>query len=257
MHLTRPRLRQAPLRVAGQSLDEQIQRVIARDGYEALLPAALLVMVAFWEWTRWYDPTPRPVLLTCVALGSVGWAALKLWRARATVGRLRLGRDGERQVAEVLEQLRERGYRVFHDIQADGFNVDHLLVGPQGLFLIETKARSKPVHGQANVRYDGEAVTVAGARPRRNPIRQATALASWVADLVEESSGRRCFVRPVVLFPEWFIEIATKNPSVWVLNPKMLAVFIGREPTRLGSEDIELISFHVSRYVRAEVNGRS
>jgi hypothetical protein len=42
-----------------------------------------------------------------------------------------------------------------------------------------------------------------------------------------------------------------------VLNPKMLAGFIGREPTRLGSEDIELISFHVSRYVRAEVNGRS
>lgn len=254
MRLTRSPFRSKPLRVAGQSLDEEIQRVVARDGYETLLPAGLLVMVAVWEWCRWLVPTPRPVLVSTVALGAVGWAAYKLWRARDTVRRLRLGRDGERQVAEALEQLRERGYRVLHDIQGDGFNVDHLLVGPQGLFLIETKARSKPMQGPVNVRYDGDAVTVAGSRPRRNPIHQATALASWVADLVEESSGRRCFVRPVVLFPGWFIDITVRNPTVWVLNPKMLAAFIDREPTRLGPEDVELISSHVARHVRSEVS---
>jgi hypothetical protein len=256
MRLIRPRDRSRSLRVAGQSLDEAIQRVIARDGYETLLPAALLVMVAFWEWIRWYDPTPRPLPVTGVAVGAVCWAAYRLWKGRQAVGRFRLGRDGERRVAEELEKLRQRGFRVFHDIQGDGFNVDHLLVGPQGVFLIETKTRRKRVRGQVRIRYDGQAVTFPGDRPRRAAIRQATALASWIADLVHESSGRRCFVRPVVLIPDWYVDVTVEDPSVWVLNPKMLAGFIAREPSRLGPEDVELIAAQICRHVRAEARPR-
>lgn len=249
--LRRSPVREEPLRVAGQVLDEEIQRVIRRDGYEAMLPAGLLAMLAVWEWLRWYVPTPRPGLMSLVALVAIGWAALKLHRARATVRRLQLGRNGERAVADVLEQLRVRGYRVFHDIQGDGFNVDHLLVGPQGLFVVETKTRSKPTRGLATIRYDGESLTVAGEHPHREPIQQALALARWVSDLVNDSSSRNCFVRPVVLYPGRYIEITVKTPSVWVLNPRMLAAHITREPTRLSVEDITLISFHISRYVRS------
>ncbi len=213
------------------------------------MPAALLAMIAIWEWIRWFSPMPGPELLTAIALAAIGWASSKVRRARATIERLKLGRDAERDVAEALEQLRERGYRVFHDIPAAGVTVNHLLVGPQGLFLVETRTRPRPARGVGRIRYDGETLTVAGHRGEREPIQQAMAQASWIADLVSDSSGRNYFVRPVVLFPGWFVERIARKTSVWVLNPKTLATLIDREPTRLGPEDITLIALHVSRHV--------
>lgn len=37
--------------------------------------------------------------------------------------------EGERAVGQFLEQLREQGFHVFHDVVGTGFNVDHVLVG--------------------------------------------------------------------------------------------------------------------------------
>src|SRR5207245_284771 len=83
-------------------------------------------------------------------------------RARKRIKALRLARDGERAVAELLDGMRETGYRVFHDLVGPGFNVDHVLVGRHGLFLVGTKTISKPATGAATVRYDGESVRVGG-----------------------------------------------------------------------------------------------
>jgi hypothetical protein len=225
--------------------------MVERDAYEAVVPAALLTLIAVWEWIRWLSPMPGPELLTAIALAAIGWASVKVRRARATIEQLKLGLDREREVADALEQLRDRGYRVFHDIPGPGFNVDHLLVGPQGLFLVETRTRVRPARGAGRIRYDGEALIVAGQRGDRDLIQQAMAQARWVADLVSDSSGRNCFVRAVVLFPGWFVERLARTTSVWVLNPKLLAIAVDREPTRLGPEDIQLVASHVAHYVAA------
>jgi hypothetical protein len=51
-----------------------------------------------------------------------------------------LGGDKEREVAAVLEPLREQGWLVTHDIKKDrGGNVDHFVNGPGGAYVIETK----------------------------------------------------------------------------------------------------------------------
>ncbi|MBI4220105.1 MAG: NERD domain-containing protein [Chloroflexi bacterium] len=175
-------------------------------------------------------------------------------KARRALKNLRLARDGERAVAQFLEQVREKGYRVFHDIVGPDFNVDHVLVGPHGVFVIETKTISKPAAGDPRVEYDGETVRVAGYTPDRDPVRQASALAKWVGDLVKESAGKVAFVRPVVLYPGWYVEdrFSGARPAVWVLNPKAFPAFLAHEPMRLAAEDIKLISFHLSRYVRSE-----
>ena len=47
-------------------------------------------------------------------------------KARALV----LGERGELVVAEQLEELRADGFRCFHDIVQNGFNIDHVVVGP-------------------------------------------------------------------------------------------------------------------------------
>jgi hypothetical protein len=55
--------------------------------------------------------------------------------------RLLSGAVAERRVGETLEELRQQGWDVRHDIEQryEG-NIDHLASGPNGVYLIETKA---------------------------------------------------------------------------------------------------------------------
>jgi hypothetical protein len=89
---------------------------------------------------------------------------------------------------------------IFHDLIGNDFNVDHVLVGPAGIFTVETKTFSKPARGNAKVTFDGENVLVNGFRPDRDPVTQARAQANWLRNLVLESTGRKVVVRSVVLF---------------------------------------------------------
>ena len=49
------------------------------------------------------------------------------------------GAHAEEVVAERLMNLPD-GYHAFHDIAFDGFNIDHVVVGPGGIFLLKRRA---------------------------------------------------------------------------------------------------------------------
>lgn len=49
-----------------------------------------------------------------------------------------MGLRGERAVGKALEEL-PPGYRVIHDLDIGRGNVDHVVIGPSGVFAIETK----------------------------------------------------------------------------------------------------------------------
>jgi hypothetical protein len=72
-------------------------------------------------------------------------------------------------------------------------------------------------------------------------------------ELLSESTGRKFFVRPVVVFPGWYIEQgAGTTRDIWVLEPKALPAFLAREPAAVPGEDIKLASFHLSRFIREQ-----
>jgi hypothetical protein len=90
------------------------------------------------------------VLATMVGLpfgGMVGLAvaALVAWRLRfrpsEQVKAWRRGAEGERRTARLLERLTGDGFVVFHDLAVPGSpaNVDHLVIGPTGVFVIDSK----------------------------------------------------------------------------------------------------------------------
>jgi Nuclease-related domain len=163
----------------------------------------------------------------------------------------------ERAVGQFLERLRERGFDVFHDVIGRGFNVDHVLVGPAGVFTIETKTWSKPVSGKAQVNFDGEKITAGSFEPDRDPVVQAKAQAGWLKALLLESTGRKLDVRPVIVFPGWFVENASGSfKDIWVLEPKALPSFLSNEPSRLSREDVKLASFHLFRLIRSNERAR-
>ena len=111
---------------------------------------------------------------------------------------LRQGSDGEKAVGEFLERLRGNGYQVFHDIIAKGFNIDQVLIGPTGIYARETKTLSKPIGRDARITLDAGRVLKGGIELDRNPATQARAQAGWLRSQLEESTGRKLEVFPVV-----------------------------------------------------------
>jgi Nuclease-related domain len=245
-------IKDKPLRLPGQSLDEE-RRAIWDDKVEAwAIIAVVLLLLAGWEWFRYFRPMPpQPWLLSLVALGAMGFAALRIARLRPKLRALKQGAEGERAVGQFLDRLRGDGYQVFHDVLAEGFNLDHVLIGPAGVFTIETKTWSKPVRGDARISYDGERLVAGAWEPDRDPLVQAKAQASWLTALLKESTGRQLAVRPIIVFPGWYVEAAPGSQrDVWVMEPKGLPAFLARQQRCLSPEDIKLASFHLSRYVR-------
>jgi hypothetical protein len=245
-------LKGKPLRLAGESLDKEIDKWVTDKALGAFFVAASLCAIAYFEWYGFLTHSPRrPILFTVMAALAVIFAAWRFWTVRGRVRQLRLGRDGERVVGQFLERLREGGGQVFHDIPGDGFNLDHVVISTHGIYAIETKTWSKP-WPNAQVVVDGDTLTVAGQVPARNPIVQVTGAARWLERLLKESTSKRFLVRGVVVFPGWYVEQKEPRGDVWVIEPKMLPGLIEKAPVMIQPSDVALAAFHLSRYVRSE-----
>ena len=213
--------------------------------------AMIAIIITGLEWYRYFHPQkPAPIVYSLATVVIVGYAAFRIYRARAHLKRLKLGRDGEKSVGQFLESLREQEYKVFHDIPGDNFNIDHVLIGPGGIFTVETKTRSKS-NGNSRIIFDGESIRVDGHAPDPAPIIQAKSQANWLRELLAQSTGRNFAVKPVIVYPGWYIEDRSpKDKAVRVLEPKALAKILDHAPIRLAREDAHLSAFHLSRFVR-------
>jgi hypothetical protein len=254
MEETRSPLKDKPLRNPGQSLRDERMDILFDKLMAPLMLSMLLVMLAAVEWGRYYFPSPsRPWVTTvCAALG----VAYALWHFRKHWPRLktlRLAEDGEKAVGQFLDTLRESGYQVFHDVIGEGFNVDHVIIGPSGIYTIETKTWKKPQRGSPEIQFDGEHLTAAGRTPDRDPVIQAKAQAGWLKQLLQASTGKSFTVRPVVLFPGWYIKASRESRrDVWVLEPKALPSFLGQVDAQIAPDDLKLAAFHLSRFIRSQ-----
>jgi hypothetical protein len=246
-------LKAKPLRNPGDSIDEEIQSLSEDKLVEPFLVASSFSLIALTEWAGYLTHSPRrPVLFTGAALVACLVTAWRVWKIRGRLRQLRLGRDGERCVGQFLERLRDGGGQVFHDIPAAGFNLDHVIISPHGIYAVETKTFSKP-SARAMITVEGDSLLVAGRRPDRNPIEQVEGAARWLANLLEATTGKKFAVRGVVVFPGWFVEQRAPRGLVWVLEPKALPSFIENEPAFVALSDVALAAFHLSRYIRSEV----
>lgn len=248
-------LKAKPLRLPGQSLDEEIARLLSDKVDSYGIVAAGMIAIAVFEWTHvLLDARPMPLLMSVAAAAVTAYAAFRVLQLRGQIRNLKLGRDGERVFGQFLDdELRRRGYYVLHDLVGGKWNIDHIVIGERGIYTIETKTRSKPKRGPAVVNYNGQTVTVNGRKPDRDPIAQAKAQASWLRETLSRSMGLDVHVQPIVTFPGWFVE-PPKNasPDVWVLSGKALPAFIENSRQSLDSQTARTIRHFLKQMVRSK-----
>jgi nuclease-like protein len=138
-----------------------------------------------------------------------------------------LGFHGERFVAEELNQLMADGFHVFHDVPFGKYNIDHVMVGPTGLFVVETKTKRKRVaDGKENykVLFDGTRLNFPNSWDT-NALDQVRLNAKTLSHWLSSATADRITAHPILTIPAWFIERTTRS-DVEVLNPKEIRSFV-------------------------------
>lgn len=240
-----------PLRYPAQSLDEKLDKLINDDVSGYIIGSAFFIVLAFASWIVYYFKTlPSPLILTLAAFIATGWSIYKIIKLKKEVKSYRQGRDGEREVGMNLELLREQGLKVYHDILGNNFNLDHVLVGEQGIFVIETKTYSKPIGGTCKIIYDGEKLYYNRTYHSSKPIVQAKAGAQWLKNHLKDSTGKNFNVHPIVVFPGWFAESKVPSKDIWILNPKGLNKIMQNARNIISKDDVALIANRIEIYIR-------
>ncbi len=168
---------------------------------------------------------------------------IELWR------NTNLGYFGERIVGEALDPLKAQGFRVFHDVPAGDakapFNLDHVIIGPSGIFAIETKTRRKgrtrAGFAKHEIIYDGQVLAYPWGEDRHGldqALRQARWLQTWLGQLL----GSAITVQPILTFPGWMI-LRRGAGIVAVLNPREIPAAVAlRGAPALTADQIDLVA---------------
>ncbi|HEY5985606.1 MAG TPA: nuclease-related domain-containing protein [Streptosporangiaceae bacterium] len=161
-----------------------------------------------------------------VAATGIGWGLR--FRVSQDVRAWRLGARGERWTARILARLERDGFVAFHDLAVPGSpaNVDHLVIGPTGVFVID----SKFYRGAVRVGLDGRLWY--GGRS----LDRVLGTLWWEAQQVAEAlaGGPEIRVYPVLCMHEarlpWLEELTVDGIPVLAGSALELALRVPRQP---------------------------
>lgn len=118
------------------------------------------------------------------------------WRRALSIGRAPAAGAGQERVAGLLSQLEPHGYRVLHDVDAGEGNIEHVVVGPTGVFAVGTTTYTGSAHASRSrlMQRGGEIHSAmeqarAEAAEVKNRLLRA-GIRSWVESVVAVTDGR-------------------------------------------------------------------
>ncbi len=139
------------------------------------------------------------------------------------------GAEGEEKVAKYLGSL-DDSYYVIHDVVLPGEvgNIDHIVLGPSGIFVIETKNH----RGFITCSGDWWKQRKIGRRGTPylgnigNPSKQVKRKAVLLSKYIQNHFGVNLFINGIVVFTNEEARLRINNPTVAVLRPQELCDFI-------------------------------
>jgi hypothetical protein len=151
-----------------------------------------------------------------------------------------VGAGGEVLTALALEQLKTEGFVILHDrrIPGSSANIDHIVIGPPGVSIVETKS----FRGKLKVR--GGDVYVGGYRRTASTVEEARreALTVQVA-LGDELERRRLRVRPFLCVHRAELPFFDASPQgVLIVDGRGLVKSLRKAPPRLAPDDVRVLA---------------
>lgn len=155
----------------------------------------------------------------------------------------RVGAKGEQLVARQLQRLGP-SWHVIHSVTLSdtGTDLDHLVIGPGGVFCINTKS-----HPNAKIWVAEDTVLVNGHRPEHNYVRASRSEGRKVARLLSAGCGFEVVVRPVIAFVNASdLEVKQQPADVRICSRRRIAQWLAAQPRTLSPDQVKAI-FSVGR----------
>ena len=153
------------------------------------------------------------------------------------------GAKAEQAVAEALQELPDDFY-VFNDLEFPGFNIDHVVLGPNGIFLVETKSQ------EGNITQENDVLLRNGRKFFKNFLNQCWSQAYSLRDHMAADGLSGLSIKPILCFSRGFVEIRGPVRGVAVLNVGYLRPYIlsqrGSLPPQARDQIIPLLSAALS-----------
>ena len=170
------------------------------------------------------------IIVGCLLFGLGCWCAIDVLSLEAAADRYYGGASGEQDVGLVLARLPQE-FHVFNGLGFDCGDVDHVVVGPTGIFVVETKN-----HG-GTISQRGSRLCRNGIALGRDFIRQANCEAMYVKRRL--SPQVQCHVRPIVVFARAKVRVRSLIDGVRVIPLSSLADSVTGRATCLSRSDIQ------------------
>ncbi|MGB7746845.1 MAG: nuclease-related domain-containing protein [Verrucomicrobiia bacterium] len=194
-----------------------------------------------------------PVLFFMSSAGSSAFFGFKLFKLLRSSANYRLGFEGERFVGEELSRLIVLGFEIYHDVPFDDFNIDHILVGPRGVFVVETKTRRKPVgedgRKEFRVQFDGRSLQWPWGSDSYG-IEQANNNAKTLANWLSSAAGENVWAIPILTLPGWLVDRKVPSDGIYVLNPKEIYQVCSSQPEKLTEPQIRRVCHQLDQKCR-------
>lgn len=170
------------------------------------------------------------------AIGGYLWQKQTLWN---------IGADGEEAVMRVLKEL-DSSFRVIHDVvlPGDRQNIDHIVVGISGTFVIETKNHNGQIKcyddtwyrnkiGRQGTRYEASI-----GNPSKQAKRNAVVLKNWL----QSKNIDPGFISAVVVFTNDDVTLKLVRPTVKVVTIENLLPVFNSQTGRLTQDKVNSIA---------------
>ncbi|MEA2371438.1 MAG: hypothetical protein QOH12_1832 [Solirubrobacteraceae bacterium] len=212
-------------------------------------PLAALVVVATTVGLALALTPKHPGLTIGFGVGAaVGMVMALIDSPPAHIERWRAGAEGEKRTARAVRRLLRDGWVLLNDLPRGPANIDHVLIGPPGVFLLESKHLSGAVSvslDELHVRWledpdDGYVNRTIGPRAR--------GAAAELSGQLRTTGGRHPWVQSVVVLWATFAEGTVEHRRVlWTRGDRLADTLAAQSPTLLSPRDIT----HIADQVRA------
>ncbi len=171
------------------------------------------------------------------AIGAYVWKGGNTWD---------IGAEGEESVIRVLQNL-DSSFKVVHDVVLPGenSNIDHIVVGSVGIFVIETKNYNGIIRcnedywTRKKVGRRGTVYSAGIGNPSKQAKRNAVILKNWL----QSKNIDVGFIDAVVVFTNGDVKLNLRRPTVKIVKVNdLLGVFKGGSNNRMTREKINSVA---------------
>jgi hypothetical protein len=233
--------------MAGESQRDQTGR-----RFDDFVPY-LMIVFAFWivslvEWAQKIGgQNPDPRFWTLLSLLITAYGGFQVFRLSPPLRRPHPGQRDDGRVLEILERVVSKGFVIYNDLFKNDSDIDHLVVGPSGIYAIEMKVWNP--FGSRTINYRDENELLVGGRiTDGRALRHARdAVRALRLSLKEHLHQDYPLTGLIVFVGDWRVNSQGTDVEVPVITGDQLESYLEQQPPQLTTEQIAQICSHLER----------